>query len=158
VYSVLYGQKFSTHLGKCQEAWWLEHVVRLLCVVRNCQTVSESGWTILQFSAVKTESQHLVLSILEFSLPKRYAVYLFVVLFYNFLDRYDAEYIFKGSFVICASSLVRYLFLPLPPFSLDYLLNFKSFFVHFEYKTINKYVLLKLFPSLLFVFSFNQSI
>ena len=44
----LYGHKFSVHLGKYQRAQLLDHTVRIyLVLLRNCQTVLQSGCTIL---------------------------------------------------------------------------------------------------------------
>ena len=68
----LYGHKFSVHLGKYQRAQLLDHTVRIyLVLLRNCQTVLQSGCTILHSHRKRMRvlvapypHQHLVL--LEF--------------------------------------------------------------------------------------------
>lgn len=79
----LWGHTFLIHIGKYQWMWLRVHVVRV-CLVRNCQTVLQTGCSIFSIPPVVNESsccstsssEFLVISILDFNHFNRCVVYL----------------------------------------------------------------------------------
>ena len=116
---------------------FLPAVLNMYSLLRNLQTVFQSGSTILhhhhQGMRVLVDShpyQHLVLSVLwMLAILKGMSWYLLVFLICSSLMVYDVEHLSICLFAISVSSLVRYLFISFLHFLLDVsflLMNFKN--------------------------------
>ena len=116
---------------------FLPAVLNMYSLLRNLQTVFQSGSTILHHHhwgmRVLVDSrpyQHLVLSVLwKLAILKGMSWYLLVFLICSSLMVYDVEHLSICLFAISVSSSVRYLFLSFVHFLLDVsflLINIKS--------------------------------
>ena len=116
---------------------FLPAVLNVYSLLRNLQTVFQSGSTILhhhhQGMRVLVDShpyQHLVFSVLwMLAILKGMLWYLLVFLICSSVMVNDVEHLFICLFDICVSSLVRYLFISFVHFLLDVsflLMNFKN--------------------------------
>ena len=108
---------FSIYLGKYKEVQWLNHIVRICCFIRNCQSVFQSSsvsfiliskeWESLLLTS---SSAYNVVSVLDFCHSNRCVVVSHCCFNLQFLMTCSVEYLFIRFLAILISSEMRYIF------------------------------------------------